>query len=191
MEQRLTKLYQIITAVCSILFVLLFIAAGIRQTNPQWKKTQENYKKMAINLTPNEQQRDAIQSSTVQIQQILLDDLNRVDRCITCHKAVTEPNFSEQPVPLKTHSGDMLHHHAVERFGCTICHGGQGQAVDQKNAHARHAAVNWPQPLLSLDHIQASCGQCHLSIFSSSSSLEGTDVFQSGHDIFSDEGCLG
>jgi mono/diheme cytochrome c family protein len=191
MEKRQTTFYQLLTAASSILFILLLTSAAIRQANPQWKELQRDYKKMAIQLTQDEHLQAGIKSTKPDIQQIILDDLNRVDRCMTCHKSITDPNFAEQPIPFKSHSGEYVLDHPVEHFGCTICHGGQGQAIDQKNAHARHRDIQWTQPLLSLDHIQSACGQCHMTIFSESSTLEGTNVFQKGHKIFTAEGCLG
>ncbi len=190
MVSRLTKMYQLLTVVSSVLFILVLMVNVFRHANPPWHEVQQEYKKEAL-LRAQEQHAGAILDTKPRLHQLVLDDLNRVDRCITCHISVSDPGFSHFPPPLKTHSGNYLTDHPVEAFGCTMCHGGQGQAVDKKNAHARHAEIQWAHPLLSIDHIQSSCGQCHLTIFSHSAVLNGTDVFQHGQKIFSAEGCLG
>ena len=93
----------------------------------------------------------------VQVRQILLPDLNRVDRCTTCHLAVEDPSYGGYPQPLAYHP--LHEQHPFERFGCTICHRGQGRATTVADAHG-HVA-HWDQPMLPLQYIQASCGQCH------------------------------
>lgn len=191
MIKPLTKRFQTITALCSIVVILLLIVIFFQEHNPEWKSIQQAHQKIAFETAMDSRQREAIQSARPEIQQIILPELNRTDRCLTCHTGTTVSTFIDQPLPFKTHSGDYLLDHPTEQFGCTICHSGQGQAVDQRNAHARHPDVPWTQPLISMDHIQSSCGQCHLTIFSNSTTLNGTDIFQHGQKIFSAEGCLG
>ncbi|MBN1482544.1 hypothetical protein EH223_10905 [candidate division KSB1 bacterium] len=191
MEKRLITLFQLICACSSILFIVLSCLIIMRESRPAWKNVQAEYKRIALSMSENEQQREALKHTRKRIHQLLLDDLQRIDRCMTCHAGVENPHFVEQPLPHKTHSADILQQHSVEQFGCTICHGGQGQAVDSKQAHARHEKIQWPQPLLAKEHIQSSCGQCHLTIFSNSKALEGTKIFQRGFEIFAKEGCLG
>ncbi len=93
----------------------------------------------------------------IQIQQILLPELNRVDRCTTCHLAAEDPSYGGYPQPLAYHP--RHDEHPFDKFGCTICHRGQGRATTTEDAHGNVA--HWDQPMLPLKYIEASCGQCH------------------------------
>jgi cytochrome c2 len=79
-------------------------------------------------------------------QQIWVAGLQRADRCITCHQGVSWAGFEKAEQPWRTHRRDLFAAHPVERFGCTVCHGGQGWAVDAAGAHGRVAG--WGEPLL-------------------------------------------
>ena len=79
-------------------------------------------------------------------QQIWVEGLQRADRCITCHQAVNWTGFEQAGHPWTTHRRDLLAAHPIERFGCTVCHGGQGWAVDAAAAHGR--VPGWGEPLL-------------------------------------------
>ena len=80
------------------------------------------------------------------VQQVWVAGLQRADRCVTCHQAVSWPGFEAAPEPWRTHRPDLLAAHPVARFGCTVCHGGQGWAVDARGAHGR--VPGWGEPLL-------------------------------------------
>ena len=94
---------------------------------------------------------DAASAVPTGIQQVWVEGLQRADRCITCHQGVTWAGFEKADQPWRTHRRDLLAAHPVERFGCTVCHGGQGWAVDAGGAHGR--AAGWSEPLL--DSVQA------------------------------------
>ena len=71
------------------------------------------------------------------IQQIWLPDFeDRVDRCTTCHLGVADTLMAGAPEPFGAPSGAPPHTpEAFDRFGCTSCHGGQGLATTQRDAH--------------------------------------------------------
>lgn len=105
-------------------------------------------------------------------QQIWVGGLQRADRCITCHQAVSWAGLEHADEPWRTHRKDVLAAHPVERFGCTVCHGGQGWAVDADGAHGRVAG--WGEPLLGRASIggmpaaaeapsviETNCNLCH------------------------------
>ena len=81
------------------------------------------------------------------IQQIYVADLGRADRCTTCHQAVSWKGFEGAEQPFSTHPVEPLRQHPVEKYGCSVCHGGQGWAVDVDPAHGEVA--HWEQPLLA------------------------------------------
>jgi cytochrome c2 len=81
------------------------------------------------------------------IQQIWVPALGRADRCITCHQGVTWKGLESADEPFRTHPAEPLAKHPVERFGCSVCHGGQGWAIDTADAHGEIA--HWEEPLLA------------------------------------------
>jgi cytochrome c2 len=70
-------------------------------------------------------------------QNINFTNIDRVDRCLTCHVASNRPGFetTEWKEPFRSHPrldlfvGDSSPH-PYTRFGCTICHGGLDRATD-------------------------------------------------------------
>jgi mono/diheme cytochrome c family protein len=96
-----------------------------------------------------------------------------------------------KPQPHALHPGEFLIQHPIDRFGCTVCHGGQGRALDRIQAFGEEAYTHWDQPLLHPPYIESSCGKCHLGIFSEQTLLAGTETFHHGKGIFQREGCLG
>ena len=178
-EQTLKRAFQGMTLAGSLLLMVFLAAVPVQERRQEWRRLQKQFLDASDrSLSPG-------------IRQTLLAPLKRIDRCQTCHLGVGDLRQQDRPLPYRTHSGDLLAHHPPARFGCTICHAGQGQAVDRANAHARRREANWPFPLLSLDYIESSCGHCHLAIFGESESLAGTETFQRGLRVFRQEGCLG
>jgi len=94
------------------------------------------------------------------IRQIWLSDLDRVDRCTSCHLGADDPDFSRAPQPFRTHSENWLETHPPDRFGCTSCHGGQGEATTYRDA-AHQPIPHWPEPMRPAELMEANCGACH------------------------------
>jgi cytochrome c551/c552 len=106
------------------------------------------------------------------LQQIWVADLERADRCTTCHLGVAWKGFEKADHPYRTHPEAPLKTHPLEKFGCTSCHGGQGWAIDTAAAHGEVA--HWEEPLLSRSLgesytlagdknalMQMNCNTCH------------------------------
>ena len=128
---------------------------------------------------------------SLRVQQVVLEDLTddyhfakvqKVDRCTTCHLGIDQKGFEDAPQPFKTHPKLELYlgstsPHPVEKFGCTVCHGGNGHSVSFKDsAHMPRNAEQaeawrkkyhweelekWDAKMLPLNHVQASCAKCH------------------------------
>jgi mono/diheme cytochrome c family protein/predicted nuclease with TOPRIM domain len=111
-----------------------------------------------------------------EIKQVVLTGLNRtnfdeplmrVERCETCHMGIDRAGFEGQPHPYGTHPHRdiLLAHHPVEKFGCTVCHAGQGVALTVPTAHGElHLFDQTPrlaEPLLTGAWIQSQCRKCH------------------------------
>jgi cytochrome c2 len=105
------------------------------------------------------------------LQQIWIKDLDRVDRCTTCHQGMEWNGLENAPHPFKTHPPEILKAHPLNQFGCTACHGGQGYATEVKAAHGQ--IEHWEEPLLGkrISDIylvkdkkalmQVNCNTCH------------------------------
>lgn len=93
------------------------------------------------------------------VPQIWLPRLNRVDRCVSCHLGVAEPNFRDAALPFSYHTEIAHAPDDFNRFGCVSCHDGQGLATTQLEAHGKTA--HWPKPLIDAAHIEGRCGRCH------------------------------
>ena len=114
------------------------------------------------------------------LQQIWIPDLGVVDRCQTCHVALREESLSDvSRQPYRPHPPIP---HPVTKFGCVICHRGQGSATSVEGAHSSTDA--WEEPLLPARYLEASCGQCHLN------ALTGTPKLNQGRAILAAYGCV-
>jgi mono/diheme cytochrome c family protein len=105
-----------------------------------------------------------------------------VDRCTTCHLAVEDPSYGGYPQPLSYHP--LHEQHPFERFGCTICHRGQGRATTTVDAHGN--VPHWDEPMLPMQYIQASCGQCH-----EAADNPAAPELAQGEQVFENSGCRG
>ncbi len=178
-----------VVIIASLILLVLIMAAWIEEGFfRDWKKYQVDYAELVAGM---ESFSGSEMVQTREIYQVILEDLNRVDRCITCHNGLENPFMADSPQPHTTHPGNHLVDHPITKYGCTVCHGGQGRALEMDEAFGRDSRFHWPSPLLSQPYIQSSCGKCHLAIYNESQEFEGTAVFYSGKRVFSREGCLG
>ena len=165
------------------LLVGLLVAMGYyRDEYRPWKDYQRQFIREEIRRATTPDQRLLAESTPLQIQQILLPELNRVDRCTTCHMAVEDPSYGGYPQPLAYHP---LHdQHPFDKFGCTVCHRGQGRATTVADAHGN--VPHWNEPMLPLKYIQASCGQCH-----EAADNPAAPELARGQELFETVGCRG
>lgn len=196
------------------LVLLMFMAfAGYRELAPEWKKYQKEYKELLVKGAKDENAKKMAKNFSVELQQLYLGDLKRVDRCTSCHIGYDNPAMANAKLPFKQHSGDYLKNHSVEKYGCTICHYGQGRAPEKDEAHAAikataHAAgagaqekqarkaaptgeehkVHWDFPIIPVQYIQSSCSQCHDSEFLKN---KGGGKVVKGEEFFKEKGCKG
>lgn len=178
---ELRKFYPWFTAL-GLAVAGLVVAAFYKDQFREWKTWQQAYLKNELARAANAEQRDAAARLPVEIKQFVLPELNRVDRCVTCHIAAEDPSYGGFPEPLTYHPNHAQH--PFEKFGCTICHQGQGRATTREAAHGRVA--HWEHPLLPMKYIESACAKCHLP----------TDVPQApklarGREVFEELGCIG
>jgi len=196
-EQRYRYRAQWLVLIGAGLLLLLLFSAWISEgRKKEWRKIQKAYAGMLQERAEGEY--DAFERGIFQVD---LPEFNRSDRCVSCHHGLEDPSMQQVPQPHATHPGDFLKDHPVEQYGCTICHGGQPGALSKDEAFGQLSETHWPYPLLEQPYIQASCGKCHLAIFSEQATaiedndlvgpMGGMGVFLKGKTIFSAEGCLG
>ncbi|MFQ5605405.1 MAG: c-type cytochrome [bacterium] len=192
LEKHYDRFYKIITIVSSLVCMIFFGFAAIEENFlREWKNYQADFKDILIASAENDQQRQAAEEFPIEIRQVLLPDFKRVDRCISCHNGIENPNMADENIPHAAHSGDYVQNHPVEKFGCSICHGGQDRALGTKHVFAMEEDVHWQYPVLPLQYVQSSCGKCHLAVFDDTQSLTGAEVLMQGRKLFYREGCLG
>jgi len=160
----------------------LVVLGYYKDEDREWKEYQRKYAQEEIRRASTPQQRALAEAIPIQIRQILLPDLNRVDRCTTCHLAVDDPSYGGYPQPLAYHP--LHEQHPVEKFGCTVCHRGQGRATTAADAHGN--VPHWDDPMLPLKYIQASCGKCHQA-----ADNPGAPELARGQQVFEESGCRG
>lgn len=163
------KYYKDVTIlyVIGIIGLLSTIFLFGREQVPEWKKYQKEF----VAYVDEHLEPERAAAVETGIHQIWVKDLDRVDRCVTCHIGYNWEGLENAPHPFRTHSSDIFEDHPVEEYGCTICHGGQGFALTQKEAHG--FIEHWHEPLLGRDLeqlyritdrnalMQINCNTCH------------------------------
>ena len=149
---------------------LLLITAWIYWDyfRPPWKGYQAEFRALVAKQSGADKSRQVPSG----IQQEWVEDLNRVDRCVTCHLGMEWEGMENAPNPYRSHPRDILKKHPISRYGCTICHGGEGYATGLESAHAT-TAEHWDEPLLygelgkmyGMDErralLEINCNLCH------------------------------
>lgn len=143
----------------SVLLLLTSAWGAWSDYDREWKPYQHRYNSLILVKIGDAKVRQAIRLEKLGVKQIVVGQLRRVDRCVTCHVAYDNPAFSDQEEPLRRHP-DILKYHPVEKFGCTICHGGQGMATTYRGA-AHDELEFWEEPMWKGEYIQSACGKCH------------------------------
>lgn len=125
-------------------FLLLVIAAFSENFLKEWQHIQAG-------STTTEGPIDT------RVRQIVNPNLKLTDRCVTCHVGMAA---GEQiTTSLKVGAAHKPVVHAPSEMGCTVCHGGQGQATEKDDAHGN--VHFWTEPMLPAKYAYASCGTCH------------------------------
>jgi mono/diheme cytochrome c family protein len=157
---------------------LLFLIAMWQDTNREWTRYQRQFLKTLA--------KDERRGLSGGIHQTIAWDLNRVDRCTTCHLAIDKPQLALSEEPFTAHPGRFLEWHPVDKFGCTVCHAGQGLSTESAAAHGDVA--HWEEPLLRGALVQASCARCHGDL---AEIAEHVPMYVQGRQLFQAKGCYG
>jgi cytochrome c2/predicted nucleic acid-binding Zn-ribbon protein len=156
---------------------------------------------------------------TLSVQQVILPglthninftEINRVDRCVTCHVAANRPGFDGEDwkEPYRSHPrlaefvGDGSPH-PYTQYGCTVCHGGLDRATDFSRAgHSPQSEeqrkewerkYNWKQqqfleyPIMPAGMTEAGCATCHAGgVWTPAAETQDT-----GRELITHMGCYG
>jgi mono/diheme cytochrome c family protein len=176
-----------ITILIASLIVAAFcvIEAYRENLGNEWRDHQIAYKQNLIKLAQTDAEKNTAKGYKIQMKQIVLPEINRIDRCVICHVGMEDPRMANQPNPIKSHPGDFLEKHDVEKVGCTSCHDGQGLAVTYKTSKAHGHEYFWEKPMIDTPFIEANCYRCHQD------DLDETPHYNKGKELFNKSGCLG
>lgn len=139
--------------------------------------------------SPLEEKKERIATAAkvpVEIKQIHIKDIDKADRCQSCHIGIdgTKQLSSKQPFTRHPASFVYLENHNPEKFGCTFCHRGQGRAttsIDKAHGKVKH----WEEPLLEGNMTQTACLNCHGDI----KNLRGAEEIAQHTELVRKYGC--
>lgn len=183
---------RVLLAVLAILLMAATTWLIDREITPEWRGHQRLFR----SLVQGRLGEAAAAAVPAGIQQTWIPEAGRADRCQTCHLATAWRGFERGDEPLRTHTAGLLRAHPPERFGCTLCHGGQGWAVDRQRAHGH--VPDWPEPLLDTPLADAllpgsgrgallefNCNVCHRY----EAATTGAETINRGKRLVDDKGC--
>ena len=182
------KFYLSLSLISALILLAYTLFSAYREATPEWKNYQTEYRELFIKNATDKAMREKAEALETGLRQIYLERLNRVDRCTNCHMGVENPLMADAKIPYKQHSGDYLKAHPVDRFGCTVCHYGQGRGTNKKEAHARGSDTYWDYPIIPLEYIQSSCVQCHDFEMLKQ---RGGETVTGARELFNAKGCRG
>lgn len=153
---------------------------------------------------------------TIKIQQLVINNITddryfrqipKVDRCITCHTFIDQPGYEKEKQPFRTHPKldlmvGMESKHPMKVTGCTSCHGGEGQRVNdfnsvahmpdgEKQEHEWVQKYGWKEPhhvaspMFKLSQTEAGCVKCHSGV----ELIKGATVLNEGRMAIEKYGC--
>lgn len=163
--------------VVSLVFLASLAIAPAKNFFSEWRHYQHGYLRMIRNRSDANTLQRHFQGG---IQQIWLPELGVTDRCTSCHVGLKEAGLTNVGTqPFRKHPAIP---HAIDQFGCTVCHRGQGAATTVAEAH--NSTLAWEQPILPAKYIESSCGECHRG------SVPGTPQLTQGRQLLSRYGCV-
>lgn len=196
----------------NIVLFLLFLAVLVCDQSRGWKKYQQEYKAKEIErietklAAASDADKDIVRMELksakkmpIEIRQIWAPQIGVVDRCITCHQGYDPlsnssltTDYKEQPYSAPANSASFEIHkaHDFQKFGCVVCHGGQGMATEVDAAHGH--VLHWEKPLLKGTLLQASCAKCHdnLAELKIKDQVYTSEIIRA-KTLFRENGCIG
>ncbi len=166
-NSKLVRTDRLLVSLFSIGLLALTAYAFYDYYVPKWRYYQREFKATVREILGEEK----AEGITTGLQQVYVKELNRVDRCTTCHMGMGWKGLDAAPQPFRSHPKEIMDKHPVSQYGCTICHGGQGYATTTGAAHGM--VEHWEEPLLGEEMgefyvlsnreamMQVRCNLCH------------------------------
>jgi cbb3-type cytochrome c oxidase subunit III len=155
-----SRFYRWLLLVTSAVTIVFLVGAAVRENYlAQWQTVQRQYRGILQEKATDARGRELLSKFRVEMKQVSIPALGAVDRCVTCHSGIDDPRMTDVPKPHAVHPGHILDKHPVDRFGCTVCHHGQGAALTFREAKGED--VYWDYPLLPPQMTEATCVTCH------------------------------
>jgi mono/diheme cytochrome c family protein len=158
---------------------------------PEWKQYQSEFRGLVEEKFGPERAAVAPRG----LQQVYVKELDKADRCVTCHQGVEWKGLENAPEPFRTHPKEILEKHPIAKFGCTSCHGGQSYATDTRAAHG--LIEHWEEPMLGKELgdfyvmsdkkalMQMNCNTCHRY----DKETKGAGYINRAKQLVNDKGC--
>ena len=147
-------------ALSSLAFLAVLAVSPVKNALRSYRSIQRDFVRTAIVRAASVKVAQAYASRPMGIQQIWLPDFdNRVDRCTTCHLGVADEAMAGAREPFGLHPATVHTPRDFARFGCTSCHGGEGLATSEQDAHG--TAADAASPIVPAAYAEAGCGRCH------------------------------
>src|SRR5215471_3629849 len=170
-------------AATSLLMLAVLAISPAKSALQSYRSTQREYGRLGMARAKSLKAARDYQQRPVGIQQIWLKDFDdRVDRCTTCHLAVSDPLMTDASEPLRRHIASAHTPGSFDRFGCTSCHGGQGPATSTAEAHG--SAADAGPPMTPAMYLEAGCGRCH-----GSEAVDEAPILSRGRALIAKSGC--
>lgn len=165
-----------------------FLVEKLSKFTSEEEKYRAEIRKLEEKVEEAKIKYEEIDKVSVEIKQIYISDINKADRCKSCHLGIEGPDDISELQPFTLHPGKFvyLENHPPEVFGCTMCHRGQGRATSSEDK--AHGWVEfWTEPMLKGDMVQATCQNCHGDV----QHLRGADLLKKGSLLIEKYGCYG
>ena len=176
---EISKRLRAIFALASVAFVAVLAVSPVKDFFQSWKRYEKDYVSYAQTRPDTKR---LLADFHPGIDQIWLPEMRVLDRCTTCHQGIAQASLRDASVPQPFRAHPAIPHD-VKKWGCVICHRGQGPATETSEAH--ETTLAWEQPLLPIRFVQASCGVCHRA------DLPQTPKLNRGRELLSQLNCVG
>jgi len=90
---RRLKVILLVSSLVSLF--MLILAAGEENLGGEWRSHQRAYREQLISSAQTDAARVAAERMEIGFQQLFLPQLNRIDRCVTCHVGIDDPSQAE------------------------------------------------------------------------------------------------
>jgi cbb3-type cytochrome oxidase cytochrome c subunit len=178
-EVEMKGIFQRLFPYLGLVVFILFLCQLWKDYDRPYVKYQKEFRQLLIQKSGN---KPVPIDFELGVRQRWIEKLDRIDRCESCHLGVEDPRFQDAPQPFATHPD--FERHNFEKFGCTVCHGGQGMATPKEDAHG--PVRNWNRAIYHEGFMENSCSLCHGGYIQ-----DQAPVFAKGRLIFTESGCRG